>query len=102
MSILATSFNTLSYNGKLIEVANPNYPGYIFNISQQDTDRIAQEEIPLKDILGTFFYQMQPCTKYRFDDGKDVSSADLIAFSDVPGETTFTFVQDPAIYLKNE
>lgn len=96
VNILATDRRALSYKGKLMEYM----PGTLLTISADDADTLAQEEIEKQDITEKFTFETSSWSDYVFDDGTPVTAEDVVAFASVPGDTTFTFVQEPAIYRK--
>lgn len=76
-------------------------PGTLLTISADDADTLAQEEIPKQELGQHFTYITPPWSDFVFDDGTAVTSEDVVAWGSVPGDTTFTFVQEPAIYPKS-
>lgn len=72
-------------------------PGTLLILDEDDADRLAQEEIPKQDITTTFHTTTSSWSNYVFDDGSPVTSADVVSWGNVPDDTTFGFVQEPAI-----
>ena len=97
VSILATDRRALSYKGKLMEYM----PGTLLTISADDADTLAQEEIEKQDLGEHFAFGSPSWSDFVFDDGTPVTAEDVVAYGSVPSETTFTFVQEPAIYPKS-
>lgn len=97
MSILATDYVTLSYQGKII---NFN-PSWILHIPRDDADTIAQQNVTLSELMLQYGSSMVNRNNFVFDDRSDITEADVIPFEECPSDLTFSFVQEPAIYPKS-
>lgn len=75
-------------------------PGSLLSISADDADTLAQDEIQKSELAQRFTYETLPWSNYVFDDGTPVTAEDVVAYGSVPDDTTFSFVQEPAIYRK--
>lgn len=84
----------LTYKGKIISVNNiAQY------LDDETADQVVAEGLTFNDIVDGELSVFIQLSTLRNDDGTNINvDTQLVNVHDVPGETTFVFVLEPAFY----
>lgn len=93
-NILSKPRKLLTYKGKIIAY---NKIGQY--LDDDTADRVVAEDVTWKTIVDDFLSAPVELSKLRNDDGTEINSeTQCVSVNDVPADTTFLFVLEPAFY----